>query len=119
MGPLGEGSDRIGRDQADTAEDGVCDDRVAVEEPLFVVTEGEIVEGACAVPPHDVAGSDLGSAAAHGGTARRQAPVHDWAGQQVQGHHDEADTDGQQADGGIAVDGRREGNPADAHEAFG
>ena len=57
---LGEGADGVGGDQADPAEDGVGDERVAVEEPLLVVAQGEVVEGAGAVPAHDVAGPQLG-----------------------------------------------------------
>ena len=47
--PLGERPDGVGRDQADAAVDGVGDERVAVEEPLLVAAQGEVVEGALAV----------------------------------------------------------------------
>ena len=111
VGPLGERADGVGRDQADAAEDGVGDERVAVEEPLLVVAQREVVERAGAVPAHDVARPELGGAPAHRGPSRRQAAVDHRPGQQVQRHHDEADADGQQADGGVAVDGGREGDP--------
>ena len=119
VGALGEGPDGVGRDQADPAEDGVGHERVAMEEPLLVVAQREVVERAGAVPPHDVAGPDLGGAPAHGGTPGGQPAIDDRPGQQVQRHHDEADPHGQQADGGVAVDGGREGHPVDADQALG
>ena len=83
MGPLGEGSDGVGRHEADAAEDGVGDQRVAVEEPLLVVAQGEVVERAGAVPPHNVARPQLGGASAYGGAARGQAPIDDRPGEEV------------------------------------
>ena len=59
---------------------------------------------------HDVAG--VNSAARWpSGPARGQLPVDHGTGEQVQRHDDEAQTDGQQADGGVAVDGGRELHP--------
>ena len=104
VGPLGEGADGVGGDQADATEDGVSHERVAVEEPLLVVTQREVVEGARAVPAHDVPRPELGGPAADGGPAGRQAAVDHRPGQQVERHQDQGDTDGEQGDGGVAVD---------------
>ena len=57
------GADGIGRDQAHAPVDGVGHQAVAVEEPLLVGPQGEVVERRDAVPAHDVAGPELGGAA--------------------------------------------------------
>ena len=62
------------------AEDGVGDEGVAVEEPLLVVAQREVVERPGAVPAHDVAGPQLGGAPADGGPARGQPAVDHRAG---------------------------------------
>ena len=45
--------------------------RVAVEEPLLVVAQGEVVERARAVAAHDVAGPHLGRPPSHRGPAEK------------------------------------------------
>ncbi len=116
--PFGEGSDRVGRDQADAAEHGVGDEGVAMEEPLLVVAQSEVVERPRSVPSHDVAGAELGGAPPDERPSRRQPPVHDRAGQEVERHDDERDADGKEADRGEAVDRRWEADPAHTHQAF-
>ena len=119
VGALGEGTDGVGRDQADAAEDGVGDEGVAVEEPLLVVAQREVVEGPGAVPAHDVARPQLGRPPGHDSPTRRQPAVHHGAGEQVEGHDDQAEADGQQADGRVAIDGGREGHVLHADQALG
>ena len=97
VGPLGEGADGVGGDQADAAEHGVGHHGVAVEEPLLVVAQGEVVQGAGAVAAHDVPGPDLGGPPPDGGPAGRQPPVHHRTGEQVERDDDQGDADGQQA----------------------
>ncbi len=116
---LGEGADRVRGDEAHAAEDRVGDQRVAMEEPLLVVAQGEVVERAGAVAADDVTRAELSGAPAHRGTARRESAVHDRPGEQVQGHHDETEPDGQQTDGGVAIDGGGKGHPTHADETLG
>ena len=90
-----------------------------MEVPLLVVAQGEVVEGPRAVAAHDVARPELRGAPADQGPTRRQPPVHDGAGQQVERNDDQADADGEEADRCEAVDRGGEADPAHSHQALG
>src|SRR5665213_4025510 len=60
FGALRFGPDGIGRHQRDAAVDGVCNERVAEEEELFIVAQGEVIESPSAVSAHDLSRAQLG-----------------------------------------------------------
>ena len=89
------GSDRVGRHEAHPAVDGVGDERVAVEEPLLVVAQREVVERAEPVAPHEVARPQLGGATLRGGVALGEPAVDDGARGEVQDRDGDGEPDGE------------------------
>ena len=111
--PLIDRSDRVGGDEADAAVDGVGHQAVAMEEPLLVAAEGEVVEGRRPVPPHDVPGPELGGAS--GG----QPTVHHRAGHQEQDSSGQGYPQHQQRRVQDALQPRRQVDGLDPDQPFG
>ena len=109
---LGEGPDGIGRDQADAAVDGVRHHGVAVEEPLLVAAQGEVVQRSLAVAPDDVPGACLRR------PARRSAAVDEGAGGQDHRHHGQGHPHGEEAGREKVVEPVGEGHAAQPDEAL-
>ncbi len=110
---LVQGTDGIGGDEADPAVDGVGDQAVAMEEPLLVRPQGEVVECRGAVAAHDVAGPELR------GPARGQSAVDHRPRQQEQSHHHQGQPDGQEGRGEKTVGPLGERHRGDADESLG